>query len=137
MKKVKQIYKVVIIFFIMILSLGYNISFAAQDSSSDDVEEATGFSQGSWISPDYYDPGELNDGGEIINIGNEIIGILRFVGSFASVIFIVVIGIKYMMGSVEEKAEYKKTMWPYFVGALLVFGITTFLSIIEAIAKEI
>ena len=27
-----------------------------------------------------------------------------------------------MMGSAEEKAEYKKTLLPYFIGAFFVFG---------------
>ena len=36
-----------------------------------------------------------------------------------------VLGIKYMMGSAEEKAEYKKTMIPYVVGAILIFAATT------------
>ena len=30
-----------------------------------------------------------------------------------------------MMGSAEEKAEYKKTMIPYLVGAILVFAAST------------
>ena len=30
-----------------------------------------------------------------------------------------------MMGSAEEKAEYKKTMIPYVVGAILLFAATT------------
>ena len=39
-----------------------------------------------------------------------------------AIIIIAVLGVKYMMGSTEEKAEYKKTMMPYLVGAVLVFG---------------
>ena len=42
-----------------------------------------------------------------------------------------VIGIKYIMGSVEDKAEYKKTLKPYVIGAVLVFGITNILGIIQ------
>ena len=30
-----------------------------------------------------------------------------------------------MMGSAEEKAEYKKTMIPYVVGAILIFAAAT------------
>ena len=33
-----------------------------------------------------------------------------------------ILGIKYMTGSAEEKAEYKKTMVPYLVGAVILFG---------------
>ena len=42
-----------------------------------------------------------------------------------------------MIGSVEEKAEYKKTMGPYALGAVMVFAITNILSIIGLIARNI
>lgn len=59
---------------------------------------------------------------KITNIGNQIITILTIVGTVASVIVLIVLGLKYMMGSAEEKAEYKKTMMPYIIGAALVFA---------------
>ena len=43
---------------------------------------------------------------------------------------LVVIGIKYMMGSAEEKAEYKKTLMPYIIGAALVFAASAIAGII-------
>ena len=58
---------------------------------------------------------------EIKDLGNKIIGILQAVGTVLSVVILVIIGIKYMMGSAEEKAEYKKTMIPYIVGAVFIF----------------
>ena len=59
---------------------------------------------------------------KIGNIGNQIATIIRNVGIVAAVIIIMVLGIKYMIGSAEEKAEYKKTFIPYIVGAVLLFG---------------
>lgn len=56
------------------------------------------------------------------NIGNSIATIIRNVGIVAAVIILMVLGIKYMMGSAEEKAEYKKTMIPYLVGAIVLFA---------------
>lgn len=67
------------------------------------------------------------------NIGNRIIGIVQVIGSISSVIALILIGIKYVMGSVEEKAEYKKTLKPYLIGAIMVFGITNLLGIIQNI----
>ena len=58
----------------------------------------------------------------ITGIGNKVIGFLQVGGSVLAVGVLVVLGIKYMMGSAEEKAEYKKTMVPYIVGAVLIFG---------------
>lgn len=62
------------------------------------------------------------DVGGITGLGNSIIKILSTIGIVVSVIVLVVLGIKYMMGSAEEKAEYKKTLMPYIIGAGLVFA---------------
>lgn len=59
---------------------------------------------------------------ELTGFGQKIIGILQVVGSILCVVVLVIIGIKYIMGSAEEKAEYKKTMIPYIIGAVLVFA---------------
>ena len=48
-----------------------------------------------------------------------------------------IIGIKYMLGSVEEKSEYKKTMIPYLIGAAIVFSGTTLPQIIYQLASNI
>ena len=58
------------------------------------------------------------------------------IGSIVSVIALIMLGIKYMVGSVEEKAQYKETLGPYFLGAVLVFGITNVLTIIYNIANS-
>ena len=58
----------------------------------------------------------------LTNTGDKIIGVIQVVGMIISVVILMVLGIKYMMGSAEEKASYKKTMIPYLVGALLLFA---------------
>ncbi len=65
-----------------------------------------------------------------MRIGNSIIGTITVVASIISVIALIVLGIKYMLGSVEERAEYKKVLLPYFVGAIMVFGITNVINLI-------
>lgn len=50
-----------------------------------------------------------------------IAGVIEVVGVVVSVVVLLVIGIKYMLGSVEERADYKKTLIPYIVGAIFVF----------------
>ena len=85
--------------------------------------------------------GDLANYGKIIgesevfmDKAGRVITVVRTVGSIASVVCLIVIGIKYMTGSVEEKAEYKKTLVPYVIGAALVFTITNLLSIVYHIA---
>ena len=68
---------------------------------------------------------------KVMDMGNKIIGAIQLIGSIVSVLTLVVLGIKYMAGSVEERAEYKKTMMPYVVGAVMVFAITNLLKILE------
>ena len=72
----------------------------------------------------------VNGTSQIQSVGNSIIGILQVVGIVLSVIVLIVLGIKYMMGSAEEKAEYKKTMMPYIVGAALIFAASAFAQVI-------
>lgn len=66
-----------------------------------------------------------------------VLGIVQVIGSVVSVIILMAIGIKYMLGSVEEKAEYKKTLMSYLIGAALVFSGTTIPQILYQISKNI
>lgn len=52
---------------------------------------------------------------------NTIFSYLRTIGIVLSVVALIAIGIKYMLGSVEEKATYKQTLLPYLIGAILLF----------------
>ena len=88
------------------------------------------------VTPNDYKPSsttEVAGASQIQNIANSIIGPIRVVGSAISVIALIIMGIKYVMGSIEEKAEYKKTMMPYLIGAIMVFAITNLLSILVEI----
>jgi len=49
------------------------------------------------------------------------LGYINVVGIIVSVVALILIGLKYMLGSVEEKAEYKKTLIPYIIGAFILF----------------
>lgn len=97
------------------------------------------FASSSIIDPDDYrvDGKNVQNADIVMNIGNDIIGFIRIIGTILSVLVLVVIGIKYMIGSVEERAEYKKSMWPYVLGAVLVFSITNILGIIIDIAGSL
>lgn len=74
---------------------------------------------------------------DVKNIGNQIIGIITTVGVVVAVIVLLILGIKYMMGSASEKAEYKKTMIPYLVGAILIFGASAITKVVVNLASGI
>ena len=71
---------------------------------------------------------------EIKTLGSNIVGILQTAGIVISVVILLVLGIKYMVGSEEEKAEYKKSMIPYLVGALIIFGASTIANVVYQFA---
>lgn len=74
---------------------------------------------------------------KITSIGNQIITILTILGTVVSVIILIVLGLKYMMGSAEEKAEYKKTMMPYVIGAALVFAASAIAGILYSFLSNV
>lgn len=69
----------------------------------------------------------MNTANQFAPMGNEILGIIQVIGIISSVIALSLVGIKYMLSSVEEKAEYKRTFSVYIIGAILVFGISLLL----------
>lgn len=48
--------------------------------------------------------------------------LLLGIGIVVAVIVGTLLGIKYMIGSVEEKAEYKETLFAYLISCVVVFG---------------
>lgn len=92
------------------------------------------------IEPNDYKPYSLTVAygvDSLQDIGNKIIGSVRTIGTASSVIALIVIGIKYILGSVEERAEYKQTLKPYVIGAIFVFGISNILAILQDIILEV
>ena len=73
---------------------------------------------------------------DLTKVGNNIVTIIQVVGIVIAVIVLLVIGIKYMMGSASEKAEYKK-MIPYIVGAVLIFAGTSLVRVIYSLSTSV
>ena len=86
------------------------------------------------------DPGSLEanytgDTSDLTKKTGQIMGAIRNIAAIAAVIIIMVLGVKYMLGSVEEKAEYKKSFIPLIIGIILVVAATTIASFIFNIAE--
>ena len=88
------------------------------------------------VSLNDIDPKEPT-GNEITGVGEKVIGIVTMLGSILAVLVLVILGIKYMMGSTDEKAEYKKSMLPYVIGAVLVFAASSIASVIYNLAIKL
>lgn len=64
------------------------------------------------------------------SIAGKIIGLIRNVAVVGGIIILSIIGVKFMIGSAEEKAEYKKSLIPLVVGIIIVMGATTIVSMV-------
>ena len=73
----------------------------------------------------------------VTTLGKKLIGIITTIGVVIAVVVLLVLGIKYMMGSASEKAEYKKTMIPYLVGAILIFGASAITKVVVSLGTSI
>ena len=73
----------------------------------------------------------------LTTVGNNVVTIINVVGIVIAVIILLIIGIKYMIGSASEKAEYKKSMIPYIVGAVLIFAGTSLVRVIYSLANSV
>lgn len=71
--------------------------------------------------------------GKVINI---IIGLLQIAGTGISVIVVTMLGIKYILASVEEKAEIKKQAVPIVIGCVLLFGAVNLMAAVEEFAAS-
>lgn len=91
------------------------------------------------ISPDEYKPSNpsSSDVSKITDKANPIIGTIKTIGIIVAVVTLGVLGFKYMVGSISEKAEYKKTMIPYLIGAILVVSITQILDVIIKVIDNV
>ena len=62
------------------------------------------------------------DKGSLQNASSSIYNILLICGVIIAVLIGSIMGIKFMIGSVEEKAEIKAALVPFVIGCIVVFG---------------
>ena len=91
------------------------------------------------VDPGDWEPSELdvNDVNDVIDTAAIVVNIIRAFGIIVSVVVLLIMGIKYMTGSIEEKADYKKNMKPYLIGALIFFGLSQLIAAIIDIVPEL
>ena len=89
--------------------------------------------------PERYNPanGSAVANGKFTELGGVILSGIRVIGTFLSVIMLMALGIKYMLGSASEKANYKQNMIPYIVGAIMLFAIPNILQVVYDLVIQI
>ena len=76
-------------------------------------------------------PKESNAATNVTNIAGQVLNIVQIVGVAVATIMLTVLGIKYVSASPNEKAEYKKGMTIYVIGAVLLFGASMLIGVIR------
>ncbi len=129
--KIKNITKIIttILLVTMLLTSFATISQATSQS---------GASAGT-INPDDFKPGDLtaSDTATAFRSAGVIVNAIINVGLVISIVMFMVLGMKYMMGSIEERAEYKKTLMPMIIGTLMLFLSGKIVSIIWGIMSQV
>ena len=87
------------------------------------------------LSPDDITPNGQGDTSALTSKAGQIMAMIRNIAVIASVIVLMVIGVKFILGSVEEKAEYKKSFMPLIVGIVIVVGATSIASFLFNMAS--
>lgn len=114
MKKTVRIISTILLTIMLVTSIA-GVVFAAPD-----IDKTIGDIDGA----------KAGDTTKVTNIGGKIINIIQVVGIVVAIAVVLIIGIKYMTGSVEQKAEYKKVMIPYIIGAVLLVAGTSIVRVI-------
>lgn len=117
-KNIKLINKIVeiLIVLIMLSTVFSNIVYAKSDKI---------------IDTNTYAPGnDAMDSPRVAAIAGTVLNVVQVIGIIIAVGCISIVGIQYMIGSVEQKAEYKKTMTAMIVGAILLVSTTTIVKVI-------
>ncbi len=68
---------------------------------------------------------------------NAVIKLIQIVGSGIAIIMVIMLGIKYMLASPGEKADYKKTAVPILIGCILLFAASNIAGIIADVGMEL
>lgn len=87
-------------------------------------------------NPDSFKPSGAGDATKVVSKANTILGVVTTIGVITAVVTLIILGIKYMFGSVEEKADYKKSMIPYIIGIVLLLSISGIVALIANLTGE-
>ena len=79
------------------------------------VDDANGFLSSA-------DPNIQVDKNKLKDASDSIYNVVSSIGMIASVIVGIILGIKFMMASAEDKADVKQGLMPYVIGCIVVFG---------------
>ena len=115
MKKIVKIYSIILIILILLCTISTTFVYA----------------QNALPNANEYEPGNESVPNNVTDMVGTIATIIQVIGVALSVIVLVMLGIKYMIGSVEEKA-----MIPFLIGTVLITATSTIVRIIADLTSQ-
>lgn len=116
MKKTLKVIFIIAVMLFGLLGVSQNISFAKKadvGGTLDNVNSATG-----------------GDIGDAATIGGNIVNWIWGISIVVAVVVVMITGLKFIVGSTQEKAEYKKSLIPLVVGVLILVFATTIVKVL-------
>ena len=101
---------------ILCILFSFNVSYAKASTLSDVIKGGDNFVNSSKNSNDGINENRLKD------TSNTLFRILSSLGMIMAVVISGVLGIQFMMASVEEKAKIKEQLIPFVIGCIVIFG---------------
>lgn len=74
---------------------------------------------------------------DLDNKTGQVIGIVQLAGTGISLIALIILGVRYMLSSPNEKASIKEKLMPYLIGTLIFFAASNIVAIISKFALGI
>lgn len=118
----KKIFPVILLLFFLVISVS-NMVFAVNNPNfnTNEIDTPSGLTKVDTAAKTFMATG---------------INVIRTVGVGISIVMLGYIGIKYMMASSNERAEFKKSIAMYVLGAVLIFAASNILGIIADFAQK-
>lgn len=89
------------------------------------------------IDPTTYTPEGNIDHELVEKYGGKLYSTLRLIGIYLAVLALMILGLKYILSSVTEKADYKKNLVPIAIGIFMMAAILEIVSIFGSIGEQL
>ena len=109
-------FRIIILLIILILTLTTTVFASTKSTISDVFQDADDFVSGGGSSVETVDESKIQGLSGIVS------GVLIGVGIIVAFAMMAMLGINFMINSVEKKAEVKEALTPYFIGLIVTFG---------------
>lgn len=117
----------ILVLFILSMMLIMQTTYAV-----DDIIEAGG----SFIKKGEQQQQAIQDS-QIKTVSDQIYNILLAIGTVIAVIIGAILGIQFMVGSMDEKAKVKESLIPFVIGCVIIFGAFGIWKLIATILQDV